>query len=35
MQVYIYKVFDVMEIMIVVLRKYDMIKVINKLVSSE
>lgn len=35
MWVYIYKVFDVMEIMIVVLRKYDMIKVINKLVSSE
>lgn len=35
MQVYIYKVFDVMEIMIVVLKKYDMIKVINKLVSSE
>lgn len=30
MWVYIYKVFDVMEIMIVVLRKYDMIKVINK-----
>lgn len=35
MWVYIYKVFDVMEIMIVVLRKCDMIKVINKLVSSE
>lgn len=35
MWAHIYKALDVTEIMIVVLRKHDMIKVINKSASSE